>query len=304
MMQGKLHLSRLAGEVKARSDEGEGAAVSAVLLAAPSPNAARRRLPLCGRAVLLLLLVLIALLFATPLTNARTILAAIPISRVDLHWWRERFDTKQAELHDHHPALVFYGDSITQDWERSGPPPWIDFAPIWQHFYGDRNAANLGFIGDTTANLLWRIDHGEATGIAPKVAVILIGANNLGRLHWSTDDTVAGIDAIVSELRHRLPTTKLLLLGILPSDRSDWATETTLAVNRRLAQEFSHPGEVTFLDVGHVFMRGDKLDRDLFLDPRQTPPAQPLHPTAQGQALVAAAMEPTLASLLGDHVHQ
>jgi lysophospholipase L1-like esterase len=253
---------------------------------------------------ILALLSLTALLFAAPPANARTILAATPISRMDLHWWRDRFDAKQAELRARHPALVFYGDSITQDWEQSGPPAWMDFAPVWQRFYSDRNAVNLGFIGDTTASLLWRIDNGEANGIAPKVAVILIGANNLGHLHWSTDDTVAGIDAIVSELRHRLPTTKLLLLGILPSDRSDWATETTLAVNRRLAQEFSHPGEVTFLDIGHVFMHGDKLDRDLFLDPRKTPPEQPLHPTAQGQALMAAAIEPTLASLLGDHVHK
>jgi len=256
-----------------------------------------------GRGILLL--VLLGLLLATPIADARTVLAAIPISRMDLHWWHERFEAKQAELRERHPALVFYGDSITQDWERHGPPAWMDFAPVWQRFYGDRNAVNLGFVGDTTASLLWRIDNGEATGIEPKVAVILIGANNLGHLHWSTDDTVLGIDAIVNDLRHRLPNTKLLLLGILPSQRSDWATETTLDVNRRLAQEYPHSGgAVTFLDVGHVFMRGDKLDRDLFVDPKQTPPDPPLHPTAQGQALMAAAMEPTLAALLGDHVHQ
>jgi len=256
-----------------------------------------------GRGILLL--VLLSLLLATPIADARTVLAAIPISRMDLHWWHERFEAKQAELRERHPALVFYGDSITQDWERHGPPAWMDFAPVWQRFYGDRNAVNLGFVGDTTASLLWRIDNGEATGIEPKVAVILIGANNLGHLHWSTDDTVLGIDAIVNDLRHRLPNTKLLLLGILPSQRSDWATETTLDVNRRLAQEYPHSGgAVTFLDVGHVFMRGDKLDRDLFVDPKQTPPDPPLHPTAQGQALMAAAMEPTLAALMGDRIHQ
>jgi lysophospholipase L1-like esterase len=134
--------------------------------------------------------------------------------------------------------------------------------------------------------------------------VILIGANNLGHLHWSADDTVLGIDTIVNDLRRRLPSTKLLLLGVLPSDRSTWATETTLEINRRLAQQYSSGGEVTFLDVGHVFMSGEKLDRDLFLDPRKTPPEAPLHPTAQGQALMAEAMEQTLASLLGDRVHK
>ena len=107
----------------------------------------------------------------------------------------------------------------------SGPQEWRDFVPVWQRFYGDRNAVNLGFNGDATAHLLWRIENGEVAGIAPKVAVILIGANNLGRLHWSAEDTVAGIDAIVQQLRHRLPQTKLLLLGVLPSDRSTWVTE-------------------------------------------------------------------------------
>ena len=54
--------------------------------------------------------------------------------------------------------------------------------------------------------------------IAPKAAVILIGANNLGRVHWSAEDTVTGIDTIIDELHKRLPKTKILLLGVLPSD--------------------------------------------------------------------------------------
>ena len=257
-----------------------------------------RRLPLY------LLLAAMLCGIAVPAGLARTILAAVPISRMDLRWWRTRFDEKQAELRQRHPALVFYGDSITQDWERHGPPAWVNFAPVWQRFYGDRDAVNLGFTGDTTANLLWRVEHGEASGIDPKVAVILIGANNLGYLHWSADDTVLGIDTIVRSLRQRLPHTKLLLLGILPSDRTQWATQTTLEVNHRLAQQFSHDEDVTFLDVGQVFMRDGKLDRDLYLDPKETPPEQSLHPTAQGQALMAAAIEPTLAAMLGDQVHR
>jgi lysophospholipase L1-like esterase len=50
-------------------------------------------------------------------------------------------------------------------------------------------------------------------------------------------------------------------------------------------------------------MRNGTLNRDLFLDPKLTPPAQPLHPSAQGQALMAKAMEPVLASVLGDKPH-
>jgi len=235
--------------------------------------------------------------------QSHTALAATPISRMDLRWWHDRFEAKQAELHKGQVDLVFYGDSITQDYEKSGPPEWRDFAPIWQRFYGDRHAVNLGFTGDATSHLLWRVENGEATGIDPKVAVILIGANNFGRLHWSADDSAAGIDAIVTQLRHRLPHTKLLLLGVLPADRSDWTTETTTAINKLLAAHYGTGGDVTFLDIGHVFMKDGRLNRDLFMDPKLTPPEPPLHPSAEGQQRMAEAIEPTLAKLLGDKTH-
>jgi lysophospholipase L1-like esterase len=252
------------------------------------------------RWILLLLAVCPLLPTAAP---ARTILAAVPIARLDLPWWRQRHDAKLKELAQAKPELIFLGDSITQDWEHAGPPEWQDFAPVWQRFYGDRHAANLGFKGDTTASLLWRIDNGEVAGIAPKVAVVLIGANNLGRLHWSAEDTVSGIDAILAELHRRLPATRILLLGVLPSDRSAWITETTARINHMLASRYQADAKVTFLDLTALFMANGVLNRSLFLDPRLTPPDPPLHPSAQGQALMAKAMEPVLARMLGDRPH-
>jgi lysophospholipase L1-like esterase len=250
-----------------------------------------------------LCLCLVALLLGGAASDSRVVLAATPISRMQLRWCKDRHDEKLRELRTEHPALVFYGDSITQDYEVSGPPEWRDFTPIWRHFYGDRHAVNLGFNGDATSHLLWRIENGEASGIAPKVAIILIGANNLGRLHWSAEDTVTGIAAIISQLRERLPNTKLLLLGVLPSERSDWATETTIAINRMLATRYGRGEEVTYLDISHIFMKDGKLDRGLFLDPLLDPPGAPLHPTAQGQRMMAETIEPTLSSLLGDRRH-
>ena len=251
-------------------------------------------------------LILVALVFAlaAPLrADARTILAATPISRMDLSWWRTRHEAKLKELAATKPDLIFLGDSITQDWEDTGPPEWRDFAPIWQRFYGDRHAVNLGFKGDTTASLLWRIRNGEVAGIAPKAAVILIGANNLGKVHWSAEDTVAGIDAIITDLHHRLPNTKLLLLAVLPSERSAWITETTAQINRMLAERYGNGQSVAFMDLTALFMRGGKLNRSLFFDPLLTPPEPPLHPSAQGQAIMAHAMEPVLGNMLGDKPH-
>jgi lysophospholipase L1-like esterase len=251
-----------------------------------------------------LILVVLVLALAFPLwADARTILAATPIARTDLPWWRTRHEAKLKEIAAAKPELIFLGDSITQDWEDTGPPEWRDFARIWQHFYGDRHAVNLGFKGDTTASLLWRIRNGEVAGIAPKAAVILIGANNLGKVHWSAEDTVAGIDAIISDLHQRLPNTKLLLLAVLPSERSAWITQTTAEINRMLTARYGNDKSVAFMDLTALFMRGDKLNRSLFLDPMLTPPDPPLHPSAQGQAIMARAMEPVLTNMLGDKPH-
>jgi lysophospholipase L1-like esterase len=257
----------------------------------------------------MLRLLLIACLLLTGPAMAqprqRPVLAAVPIARTDLPWWKQRHQEKLKELHQRHPALIFLGDSITENWEKHGPPPWQDFAPVWDRYYGDRNAVNLGFKGDTTASLLWRIENDEVAGIAPKVAVVLIGANNLGRVHWSADETLAGIAAILRELHLRLPGTKVLLLGVLPSDRSPWVTETTEAVNKGLAARYGGDASgVTFLDVGNVLMTNGRLDRNLYYDPLLTPPEPPLHPTAEGQARIAAAIEPTLARLMGDNPHR
>ena len=235
---------------------------------------------------------------ASPPQKPQPIMAATPISRMDLPWWRTRHEAKLEALRRKQPELIFLGDSITQQYEYRAPPDWKDFAPVWDRFYGHRKAVNLGFSGDTTASLLWRIENGEVSGIAPKVAIVLIGANNLGRLRWSAEHTLAGIDAILLALRKRLPTTRILLLGVLPSDRSAWTTETTLTINKALAARFPRGHEVAFVDVSPVFMRNGVLNRELYYDPKLTPPAAPLHPSPAGQALMAEAIEPTLAALL------
>src|SRR3954452_24597185 len=118
-----------------------------------------------------ILRVCLAVLLLLPVGAApppHTVIAATPLSRLDLPWWRARFEAKQEELRSRQIDLVFLGDSITQDWEVEGPPEWRDFASLWQRYYVDRKAINLGYNGDTTAHLLWRIENGEVAGIAPK----------------------------------------------------------------------------------------------------------------------------------------
>ena len=240
-----------------------------------------------------------------PPLRRRVPLAAEPIDRLSTAWWRRRHEAKLAEIRTGRHDLVWLGDSITQQWEYVGPPVWRDFQPIWRKFYGDRHALNLGFIGDATSHLLWRMMHGELEGLSPKAAVILIGANNLGRVHWPAEDNVLGIEAVVNEARRRLPRTQLLLLGILPSDRGPWVAETGQAVNRALHATYaaSRVANVTYMDVGPLLLRDGRLARTLFVDPRLRPPAPALHPSPAGMARIAAAIEPTLARLMGDRDH-
>ncbi len=247
---------------------------------------------------------LLLLAAAAPLLAAldRVPVSAVPNSRLETPWWRERHEAKLAEVRGRRVDLVWLGDSITQDWERDGPQDWAGFAPVWQRFYGDRNALNLGFSGDNTGHLLWRMQNGELAGLNPKAAIILIGANNMGRVHWSAPQTVAGIEAVVDEARRRLPNTRLILVSVLPSIRSKYVTRTTDQVNAALAQRFGNgavPG-VTWLDVTALFLRDNQVDRTMFFDDHLTPPDPPLHPTAQAQARLAAAIEPVLAPILGD----
>ena len=232
-------------------------------------------------------------------------LAALPIDRLQTKWWRERHEAKLREKQAGPVDLVFLGDSITENYEKSAAPVLADFRPVWQRFYGDRRALNLGFKGDATSHLLWRMTHGEIDGIAPKAAVILIGANNLGRAHWPTADNVIGIAAVVTTARQKLPKTQILLLGILPSARSAWASQTTTEVNAALVTRYAAGREamVSYLDVGHVLERGGRAYPALFYDPKLSPPEPALHPTPEAMARVAAAIEPVLAPLLGDRRH-
>jgi len=243
-------------------------------------------------------------LLAAPLTlaaaggaQAGVPLAATPIARLDASWWKARHEAKLAELKGARPELVWLGDSITQNFEHLGLQPWEKFRPVWNRYYGAMGALNLGFKGDATSHLLWRLRHGEVAGIAPRAAVILIGANNLGRLHWSAEDTVAGIAAVVAETRHLLPATRVLLLGVLPCDRGPWVEQTTREINAALAAR-SWGEAVRYQDVGGLFIADGKLDLRLFYDPRLTPPEPALHPTSQGMEMIAKAIAPTLAQLM------
>ena len=183
-----------------------------------------------------------------------------------------RFEAKQAELRQTHPRLIFLGDSITQNWERHGPPRLgrvrAGLAALLRR--PRRGGPRLQRRHHRQPDLADR--NGELGGISPKVAVVLIGANNLGYLHWSADghcrrDRYDHRRTAPAACRTpRCCCWACCRRNAPPGPpRPPWRSIAAWRRNTRAATV------VTFLDAGHVFLRDGKLDRALFYDPQADP---------------------------------
>ncbi|MCA9248701.1 MAG: GDSL family lipase [Planctomycetales bacterium] len=197
--------------------------------------------------------------------------------------WGERHKQINARIAKGNVDLVFIGDSITQGWEGKG-------RAVWQEFYGERNAANLGIGGDRTQHVLWRLENGNIDGVSPKLAVVMIGTNNSSRN--PAEQTIEGVEAIVASLRERLPKTKILLMAVFPRgpNAEDPKRLENDKVNRAIAKH--DDGEmVRFLDIKDAFLEKDgTLTREIMPDL--------LHLSEDGYRRWAEAIEPSLKRLM------
>jgi len=242
-------------------------------------------------------LVILLFLLVPISAQAETNLATAPISRANLPWWNLRFQDTLADARAHPNArVVWLGDSITQYWQRQGTLGYDNILPLWNHYYGPYQAVDCGVVGDTTASLIWRLDHGQVAGLHPGLAIILIGANNFGRLHWGAEMTIPGIEAVVNDTHKHLPGAHILLLGVLPSVRSPWVDTQTTLTNTALARHYAGSALVTFVDLGPLFIKNGAVDQNLFVDPRMVPPRPALHPDATGMRLIAQRIAPLVSA--------
>jgi lysophospholipase L1-like esterase len=229
--------------------------------------------------------------------EAPSVDAVAPVSRDQEPWWRERHTQKHDEGLALRPRLVLLGDSITHDYELSSPYAPYDFQRIWRRFYAPRQALNLGFNGDTTANVLWRIEHGALDGIQPALVILHVGTNDTIQ-GASALRTVQGITAVIDAVHQRLPTTPVLLVSLLPSRVSAQKDVTDREVNRLLAKRYKGVRDVTFVDVTALFLRDGAVNLDLFMDQRADASAAPLHPDAHAQERMAEYLEPFVDRLM------
>ena len=223
--------------------------------------------------------------------------AVTPIARTDQPWWMPHHQSVLKRVAQGHVDLVMIGDSIIFGFNNSGKA-------MWEKYYAPRNALNLGFSGDRTEYVLWRLEHGELDGISPKLAVVLIGTNNSNGDEYTTEQIADGIKAIVCTIRTRLPETKVLILAIFPrgdaaqrdaekqtaSFNAQWAKNQQAS---ELASKIADGKMIHYLDINDVFLNGKgELTREIMPDL--------LHLHEKGYQLWAEAMEPTIAKLMGE----
>lgn len=203
-------------------------------------------------------------------------------------WWEPRHKEKVERIKKGNVDLLMIGDSITHGWENKGKK-------LWEKFYAPRNAVGLGFSGDRTENVIWRLQNGEVDGISPKLAVLMIGTNNTGHRMDSPEDIALGIKTILDELKTRLPSTKVLLLGIFPRGASsDHKMRVNNDQTNTIIKNYADGERVFYLDINHVF-----LDEKGNL-PKSVMPDL-LHPHEAGYKIWAEAMEPTIEELMGEN---
>ncbi len=200
-------------------------------------------------------------------------------------------------MHRQAVQLVFFGDSITHSFEWNA-----DYARVWDHWYGGRKAVDLGFNSDQSADVIWRVRHGELEGTSPALAVILIGTNDLEK----PPAAVAGsIEQLAQDVRDRSANTRILILGILPSGKPEAEQGAARKVNALLSAHFAQRGAIaTYRDISCAFMRGGRLDTSLFNEKAVPGRSSPIHPTPRGMDALAAAIEPVVAAALGDQIRK
>ncbi|MEG3086466.1 GDSL-type esterase/lipase family protein [Sphingomonas sp. PB4P5] len=183
--------------------------------------------------------------------------------------------------------LIFVGDSITDGWRQNPQHELFD------DYFGRYRPYNIGVSGDETQHVLWRIDHGELDGLAPKLVVLMIGTNNLANANkMGPDETADGVAAVVQAIRRKLPGSKILLLGIFPrGNRKDDPLRVAVdAANTRIAG-LADRKTVFYRDIAASFLAPDgTLSGEVMPDY--------LHPNARGYRIWADTIRPDIDRLV------
>jgi lysophospholipase L1-like esterase len=230
-----------------------------------------------------------ALLLASPATSRDEKPSALPPGARPAPKdgrWLERHQGFVAEAKAGGIEVLFLGDSITDGWRSAG-------RAVWDALFAPLKAANFGLSGDRTQHLLWRLQNGELDGIRPRAVIVLIGTNNIGQKDPEPPaSAIAGVEAVVAEVRKRQPQAKVLLLGVFPrSERPDHPLRAQIREINAALRRLDDGRAVRFLDIGAAFLQADgTIARETMGDF--------LHLTPTGYQIWAEAIRDLLSALL------
>lgn len=180
--------------------------------------------------------------------------------------------------------IMFLGDSLTSLWDKEGKAEWDSrFAPL--------KAANYGIGGDSTRQILWRLENGELDNLNPKLVVLMIGTNNLYNDHNSGTDAeiVEAVAKIIGLVAAKSPSSRVLLLGVLPR-QNDYFTDRIAALNTALSA-YATANQIPFANFYDKFLGADVINPALFKADR-------VHLSPAGYAVLGAELAPAVTALL------
>ena len=170
-----------------------------------------------------------------------------PAMRDDSADWANTLKQQVEAMKQSQARIIFIGDSLTESWDEE----------LWKARIAPVKALNFGVGGEGPQHVLWRMEHGILDGPAPETVVLMIGINNFWR-HFTAADTARGIETIVERIHARHPTTRIVLLGLLPvyeaaSPIRPWIGE----INGRLKRVKN----VEYFDFSTAFLEADGNQR-------------------------------------------
>ena len=197
--------------------------------------------------------------------------------------------------------VYFEGDSITRRWGTSDEQ-YKHFLRNWQENFFGWNAADFGWGGDRTQNILWRLNNGELDNVKPKIIVLLAGTNNVGnnspqrkddpRNDPGVRDITRGIKAILDVCSRKAPSATIVLLGIFPRNDNMLVMPIIDEINRRIAK-FADGKKIRYLNINDRLADNDGKLREGMVT------KDGLHLDLKGYQVWADALKPVFTELLG-----
>ncbi len=223
-------------------------------------------------------------LAATPLTNQGLFHSWDPAP----NWWADRHEAKLRELASYGGKIdvVMVGDSITHNWEGARGPGSAYGGRQLAELRRTCSAVCLGYGGDTTRNVLWRLENGELDGYEAKCVMLMIGTNNPGS--DSPADIAAGIREILGTIVRRQPRAVTILLPVFPrGERPDnWYRGRHRKVNE-IIRGLADGTRVVWCDFTDRFLEPDgTISKEMMWDY--------LHPGTKGYEIWADAVFPVI----------